>query len=389
MRLLHVLPSLQQSYGGPLRAVLDLSARANDLGLQSEILGFGRLDIPDNPFPTECIHMLPVSAPRRYCYAPQLRGWLAANLERFNGVVLHGMWLYPNWSTASACVQAGILYACFPHGMLEPWAVYQQGPWKTSKKILYWQLCERKIFRNARCVYFTTNRERELARSTFHLGGTHLLLAPYGVDVSAEPVLNPASPHFVQPPDRKISLFLGRLHPKKNIELLLEAWRLARPPGVWHLVIAGSGDDAYTRKLENLIVGLGLSGNVHLVGFVAGRDKSYLLQRASWFLLPSRQENFGIAVLEAINHGCPVAISDQVFLTESLHDRSEVLPLSLDRWVAFIRERMVDDGWRSTLVSLDRIHLLEKMNIQKVARDWATTLSATFSEGSSACASLV
>lgn len=378
MKILHILPSLQQSYGGPIRAVLDLSARATKFGLESEILGFGELSVPDNPLDPNRIHSLPVSMLRRYCYSPGLRTWLRANLQRFSGVVLHGMWLYPNWAASSECRKLGIPYACFPHGMLEPWAVYRQSPWKAIKKVIYWRVREQRIFSRARCSYFTTNRERDLAKSTFHLGGMHLLLAPYGVDVSQERAVAPATPRLLQPPDRKIALFLGRLHPKKNVSLLIEAWRHARPPESWHLVIAGSGDDVYSTQLRKLISDLDLTEQVHMVGFVSGEDKSYLLQRASWFLLPSQQENFGVAVVEAITHGCPVVISDQVYIADSMHEQSEILSLDPDEWVKFIRERMQDDVWRNTIVALDRERLFDTLSIQAVARRWASVLTETF-----------
>ena len=103
MRVLHILPSLKQTYGGPTRAVLDLSARAAEFGLQGEILGFGELDIADNPLPRHLIHALPIKTPKQYCYSPALRPWLRENLGRFDGVVLHGMWMYPNW--AEMCIR--------------------------------------------------------------------------------------------------------------------------------------------------------------------------------------------------------------------------------------------------------------------------------------------
>jgi glycosyltransferase involved in cell wall biosynthesis len=378
MRVLHVLHSLKQSYGGPVRIVLDLSARSLSLGLQSEVLGFGPPSLPDNPLEEARIHTLPISAPHTYGYVPQLRGWLRANLPRFDAVVLHGMWLYPNWAVSSECRRAGIPYGCYPHGNLEPWAVFHQGFLKKLKKIVYWRLRERKVLRAARCIYFATNRELQLAKSTFHLDGMQLLLAPYyGIDFQPARVLAPANPSLQQSAHTKVALFLGRLHPKKNAELLIRSWSQARPAETWRLLIAGSGDEHYTRYLKRLIGELGLEGKVHLLGFVAGTDKTYLLQRASWFLLPSHQENFGIAVLEAIGNGCPVAISDQVFVGEFLHAKSEIFPLDLNAWATFMRERMTDDAWRDELANLDRQHFTGRMTLQQVAQEWATTISET------------
>ena len=378
VRILHVLPSLQQSYGGPTRAVLDLSARAEAFGLHSEVIGFGDLDMPDNPLSPELIHSLPVQIPKRYCYSHGFRGWLRQNLGRFDGVVLHGMWVYPNWAVSTECNRQGVPYACFPHGMLEPWAVYRQTWWKALKKLSYWHLREQAVFEGARCVFFTTKRERRLAQETFHLGGLQLLLAPYGVDCNQETTSSPTRPELHQPSGRKVALFLGRLHPKKNIDFLIDAWAEARPKEPWHLVIAGSGDEAYVDRLRSAVSSAGLEQQVHFVGFVTGNDKRYLFQRASWFLLPSSQENFGISVLEAITNSCPVVISDQVFLADDLHEKSEVLPLKRAAWVKFMKERMPDELWAKQLVRLDQELVLPKLSIENVSREWAIKMSDSF-----------
>ena len=186
MRVLHVLHSLDQCYGGPLRAVLDLSAGSIPLGLGAEVLGFGPLSIPDNPLPPELIHELPIGFPRRYVYCAGLRKWTDANLARFDGVILHGMWLYPNWALLKACNRANIPYVCFPHGMLEPWALFGQGRFKAAKKTLYWLLRERSIFRDASAVFFATERERRLAQEAFALPPTSFIVVPYGVDSAGD-----------------------------------------------------------------------------------------------------------------------------------------------------------------------------------------------------------
>ena len=378
MRILHILPSADQRYGGPIRAVVDLSAHAANFGLRSDILAFGNLDLPDNPLNDGAIHVLPTTFPHNYCYCSSFDQWSRENLKRFDGVVLHGMWLYPNWAAADACIRAGIPYACFPHGMLDRWAVYLQGVPKAIKKLLYWQLREKRIFEQSRCVFFASERERQRARSTFPLGGTQLIVMPYGAFTSPAAVSEPARADLMQPPDRKIALFLGRLHPKKNLQLLIEAWRLSGIAHPWHLVIAGSGEPSYTARLKRMIEESGLGERVHLIGFVAGQDKEYLLQRASWFLLPSKQENFGNAVVEAISRGCAVAISDQVFIGDCLCSGSDILPVDTEAWAVFIRTRMRNARWQAESSALNRERLARIMNIEKVARGWTEVLTNVF-----------
>jgi glycosyltransferase involved in cell wall biosynthesis len=383
MRILHVVPSLDQRYGGPLRAVLDLSARSIDLNLDAEILGFGPLSIPDNPFPREKIHELPIRFPRVYGFSPALGKWIARNLDRFDGVILHGMWLYPNWAFLKACRQAGVPYVCFPHGMLEPWALYRQGLFKRVKKTLYWMLRERAVFKHASAVFFTTERERKLAQETFALPPSSFVVVPYGVGGAVLLATEPSNPDLKIAAHRNVALFLGRVHPKKNVDFLIEAWALSRPDPNWLLMIAGPVEPQYQRRLEALTTRFQVHDQVRFVGSVAGRDKAYLLGRAAWFLLPSKQENFGIAVLEAINAGCPVAISDQVYLSDYFHEKSEVLPVRLDAWIEFLRQRMPDDRHRNALVRMDRECLIPKFSIDSVTRNWAATIREVFAAAGS------
>ncbi len=111
---------------------------------------------------------------------------------------------------------------------------------------------------------------------------------------------------------------------------------------------------------------------------VSGLDKSYLLGRASWFLLPSQQENFGISVLEAINAGCPVAIADQVYLSDDFHEKSEIMPVRLDAWIEFLRDRMPNEQYRQTLAKIDREYLVPKFSMDTVTRNWAATIVNVF-----------
>ena len=138
------------------------------------------------------------------------------------------------------------------------------------------------------------------------------------------------------------------------------------------MLVAGPAEPAYQRKLERMARRYRVEDQVRFVGSVAGPDKSYLLGRASWFLLPSKQENFGISVLEAINAGCPVAISDQVYLSDDFPDQSEVLPVRLDAWVEFLRYRMPDEQHRQALVRIEREYsgpqVLDGCSYQKLGR---------------------
>lgn len=379
MRILHILGSLQQSSGGPLRGVFDLSARGFEYNLHSEIVGVGPLNVSDNPLSKALIHSLPSGFPRSYAYCSRLRPWLRERLRDFDGVVIHGMWQYPSWAAAEECLRSEKPYACFPHGMLEPWSFFGQGWYKAAKKALYWQLREAKILQRACHIFFTSQREMNLAQKTFSLQPPQSLLVPNGAVLQVPPVRTPSSCEIIQPADRKVALFLGRLHPKKNLEFLISSWAKAALPSQWHLVIAGPGDAAYVGSLGRLVQQLRLGGHVHFLGYVGGADRAYLFQRADWFLLPSLQDNFGIAVLEAISSGCPVVISDQVYIGDYFGGYRGILRLDADVWAEFMNGDMVDDNFREEAVRQLRSIVECRFSIEAIAHRWATRLMQVFS----------
>jgi len=379
VRILNVLHSLRQSDGGPIRAVLDLSAMTLSHGIESHVLGFGKVDIPDNPLFPEQLHVLDVTHPAYYRYAPGLKTWLKRNLESYDGVILHGMWLYPNQAVAAACRHIGLPYACFPHGMLEPWSFYRQGALSAVKKLFYWAAVEKNVFSNARHILFTSNRElREanyVAKNLHHQS----IVVPYGVHLTSGACEEPARPELRQPKDRRVVLFLGRIHPHKSLDLLLRCWAAARLSDEWHFIIAGPGKPPYLDRLLELRKALGIESSTTFVGPVSGDDKTYLLRRAHWSLLASQHENFGVSVLESIGHGCPVAVSDNVYIADYFHSDSIILPLNESAWTAFMRGAMRDEPKRLRIIQQDASLLLPLFNVERVSHDWSKTLTAVFS----------
>jgi glycosyltransferase involved in cell wall biosynthesis len=170
--------------------------------------------------------------------------------------------------------------------------------------------------------------------------------------------------------ERKIALFLGRVHPIKRLDILIESWANADVPSNWRLVIAGPGEPVYLAQLEALARRCGIEDAVQFVGPVAGTDKRYLFQRSRWFLLPSEHENFGVAVLEAEAGRCALAISEQVYFADELPDGTDVLPVSEEAWTRFMRERMTDDTWHDETVRRVREHLGDRFSAEHVANEW-------------------
>jgi glycosyltransferase involved in cell wall biosynthesis len=219
-------------------------------------------------------------------------------------------------------------------------------------------------------------RELDNARKTFHLPEIHpLIVTPYGISPQIDNSQAKPSIRVDQGSERKIALFLGRVHPKKRPDILIKSWAGADVPRDWRLVIAGPGEPEYLAKLANLVRQFGIDDAVQFVGPVSGADKRYLFHRALWFLLPSEQENFGIAVLEAVSSGCALAISDQVYLADELPNGTDVLPVRLEAWIRFMHERMTDGTWRDETVKRVREHIGDKFSAERIGKQWVDQIS--------------
>ena len=203
----------------------------------------------------------------------------------------------------------------YTHGMLDPW-FNRAYPLKHLKKLLYWPWAERRVLRDARAVLFTCEEERRLARQSFPAYRCREAVVSYG---TSSPPGDPdalRSRFLAGRPDlagRRLLLFLSRIHPKKGCDLLLKAFAgVAGGHPDLHLVLAGPAEAGFRSELERLADALGIAARVTWTGMLSGDDKWGAFYAADAFVLPSHQENFGIAVAEALACGLPVLISDKI-----------------------------------------------------------------------------
>ena len=260
-------------------------------------------------------------------------------------MIVHGVWQYSSFGVWRALAGTNTPYFVFPHGMLDPW-FKRTYPAKHFKKLLYWPWGEYRVLRDAAAVLFTSEEERRLARESFGLYTCNEKVVNYGTALPPDPEgtrekFFEAFPHLR---DRRFFLFLGRLHEKKGCDLLIEAFaQLANSSEASnHLVMAGPcSDDNYLRRLRELAAGA--SDSITFPGMLTGAVKWGALSAADAFVLPSHQENFGIAVAEALACGTPVLISNKINIWREIEgdgagyvendDLSGTLNL-LKRWLA-------------------------------------------------------
>ncbi|MCP9857644.1 MULTISPECIES: glycosyltransferase [unclassified Cyanobium] len=320
MRVLHVIPSISPLRGGPSRAVIDMVAalRLQDVdatilttndhgpGLHPDLVT-GRWQWHQGvPVLAFSRWSPPVAALREFTISPELSLWLAGHLKQYDLLHIHALFSFPCTSAMVQARWAGVPYILRSIGQLSPWSLAQS----RGRKRLLLRLIERRNLQQAAALHFTSAAERDEAAA---LGLTApSLVLPLGVrgpDSQAQPT---GSSNALAPVR---FLFLSRLHPKKQLENLLEALALLqrhRPEANWELAIAGDGDPRYVAALQERARGLGLGERCRWLGFVAGEAKWRALEAADWYVLPSAAENFGIAAVEALAAGTPVILSPEV-----------------------------------------------------------------------------
>jgi poly(glycerol-phosphate) alpha-glucosyltransferase len=311
MRLAYVTSWLSNAGGGVSAAVEALSRNINGPLAQVHVLG-----LDDRPWSNEKqdwrgapVEAFRIVGPRSLGFAPGLR---RALVELDPEVVhVHGLWMHPS-ADVVAWSRGAKPYIVSPHGMLDPWAVANSG---FKKRIARW-LYEDRHLGGAACIHALCTAEADAIRD-FGLENP-ICIIPNGVEV-------PQASHRLAAPwssiedGARVLLFLGRLHPKKNVHGLLRALarvKADRGLGDWRLVIGGWDQGGYGAELVALTEALALKREVIFVGALHGERKDAALRNADVFVLPSVSEGLPMAVLEAWSYGLPVAMTAACNLPE-------------------------------------------------------------------------
>jgi glycosyltransferase involved in cell wall biosynthesis len=230
----------------------------------------------------------------------------------------------------------------------------------------------RKNLNRAAAVHFTAEMEHELTRP---LGLTAPpLIEPNGIPLDEFASLPPAGAFRARrgiAAGRPVVLFLGRVHPKKGLDLLLPAFAAGAPREAL-LVVAGPVEAEYRAKLDAVADAAGIADRVLWTGMLHGRERIEAMVDADLFALPSHQENFGIAVVETMASGRPVLISDKVNIWQQVTSAGagEALPLDERRWSAALGAWMTDDARRARAGAAARAAALDLYDWDHIARRW-------------------
>ncbi len=244
---------------------------------------------------------------------------------------------------------------------------------KSFKKRLYLAIKGRRFLEQAAAVHCTAQAEREQSEKWYPNGRPVVLplifdLEEY-VDLPGPQLARQAFASVFPSPVQPVLLFLSRLHPKKQVDLLIEAAGELRRRGVaFKLLIAGTGDEPYEAQLRELVKERALTEQIAFVGFVTGKEKVSLYQAAHIFVLPTHQENWGFVLLESLACGTPVITTKGVDIWPELESTggAVIADASPDAIADAIVALLADDQRRQSMGVKGRDWVLQNLTVERV-----------------------
>lgn len=317
LQVLHVVPALALRYGGPSTAALGMCRALEAEGVRTTIAstdadGLDRLQVPLGRIQdydgVRSIFFERVG-PESFKWSPGLRRWLGQQVRQFDLVHVHGVLSHASLAAASACRRAGVPYLMRPLGTLDPWSLGQHA---FRKRVLL-ALSGRQALLGAASMHYTSADEEQRSREALPWLPPGVVV-PLGIDsdlfTDGTIAESKACPYV---------LALCRLDPKKGIDVLIRAFHEAAPRAPeWRLVIAGDGDPAYVAQLTALAQSGPAASQITFCGWIDGEARRTWLRGATVFALPSQQENFGLAVVQAMAAGVAVMVSPGVGLADEI-----------------------------------------------------------------------
>ena len=314
MKILMTIPYLASVYGGPSKVVKDLANNLGNRGIEVDLIttnagGHTKLDVPINCWIERdgysvqffnCFHQYD------FVLSASLGRWMAKNVANYDVVHTHNMFAPAMAIACWICRKQNIPYVTTPHGMLEPWAL----SYKASKKSLYYKHVEIPLLKSASAIHVLNDLEESNVNT---LGFPQTTIIHNGIhrktfEAHAKPDL--LYQKFPDIQNKKIILFLGRIDPKKGLDLLAPAFATAKArfPNI-HLIVAGPDSTNFLPTAQSYFAQENCLEAVTFTGMLMGELKRAVLAAADIYIAPSYSEGFSMSVLEGMATGLPCIIT--------------------------------------------------------------------------------
>jgi len=379
MKLLWIITTLNTKNGGPVAALTQLTGALRELGHHCEFITLDSSDASGvAEFPGVVYPLGPSFG--KYCFNTSLVAWLNKNSGLFDAVFVSGIWQYPSFAVWLASRRNYFPYFIFVHGSLSPW--YKRTyPLKHIKKWLYWPWAEYRVLRDANAVLFTSEGEKRLSSESFWLYKANEVVVNYGIgSPQGDPeeqrrIFLDTFPHLK---NKRFLLFLGRIHPVKGCDMLIDAFiQIADLYPDLHLVLAGPDQVGLISKLMKQAAQQGVAERITWAGMLDKDLKWGAYHAADVFVLPSHTENFGVVVAEALACNLPVLITDKVNIWREIKednaglvepDTLEGITCLIKNWLQLTEEK------RQVMRKNARNCFLQRFEIKLVAEKFVRSL---------------
>lgn len=358
MKIGFVVDRVSRRAGGLFESVRRLAQSLGVTGCEVRAFGIEDADTAADlaewqPVPVQTFHSQGL---RAWGYSNQLlSALLVADLDV---LLTHGLWKYSSLASQQWHRRTGRPYIVHSHGMLEKWAL-KNSKWKKRIAAL---LYEDRHLRDATCLRALCDAEAQSIRD-YGLRNP-VCVIPNGIDVVDAQVAR-SVPWSGGAVDGKVLLHLGRLHPKKNLLALIDAWATIKRDAKsrdWLLMIAGWDEGGYKALLRRRARDLGIEDNVHFSKAIFGEEKAAAYQTADAFVLPSLSEGLPMVVLEAWAYGKPVLMTPECNLPEGfaanaalrIGTTSDAIATGLRKLFAMSDAERIEMGARGRTLAAER-----------------------------------
>lgn len=350
MRVLEIVREMHPRYGGPPRVVVGHAQQLKKRGIGIEVVCLARRGEEDEtraawPELSSAqipLHIFDYDPPQAIGRSTKLESYVGRRILDFDVMHAHGVWEHSLAAAARVFHAARKPYIISPHGMLDRWS-RRRSAWK--KWIAQKFLGTGAFLHQADAIVYGTRDEAHEA-DILRLPARRFII-PNGIELAhfqrrgGDGVADLLARFPTIATWETVVLFYSRLHPKKGLDLLVEAFARLRHEhphaGIFAAVMPD--DDHYAAVLGKRIAAHGLESQVVLTTELTGKAGRAVFNMADIFALPSRQEGFSMAIIEAMACGIPVLISDACHMNDVTEWRAgKVVPVSIDGIEAGLRE---------------------------------------------------